>query len=224
MRGRWPAAGSFTLIEVTLGLAILVLIFGIIFQLVQMAVVGADVAAKNSLRTREVSGFFALVRQLCLDLPVRSQITLEPRTGLKGYDLVFSNAPLAILPERKDGIRSLRLALVRDAVGSGGVLVLQEVFQTTNRLNGNEPPQTNTFELMKDMVSAQWLAFDPRDGQEKTEWNDPIKPAGLKLELVRWDAGQKRTNRGIFWIPTGYGPSGQSPVDPVTRTPLAVTN
>ena len=216
---------AFTLIEVTLGMAILILIFGVIFQLVQMSVLGADAAGKNSQRSREISGLFALVRQLCLDLPVRSQILLEARRGGTGYDLVFSNAPLVILPERKDGVRSLRLALEKDPVGGGGVMVLQEVFQATNTFNQQLPPETNTFALMREVVSLAWQAGDPRQLEELREWNDPVvKPAYLKLELVRRDAGRNLTNIGIFWIPTGLSPSGQPPVDPVTRARLTATN
>ena len=216
---------AFTLIEVTLGMAILILIFGVIFQLVQMSVLGADAAGKNSQRSREISGLFALVRQLCLDLPVRSQILLEARRGGTGYDLVFSNAPLVILPERKNGVRSLRLALEKDPVGGSGVLFLQEVFLATNNFNQQLPPETNTFGLMRDVVSLAWQAGDPRQNEELREWNDPVvKPAYLKLELVRRDGGRKLTNIGIFWIPTGLSPSGQPPVDPVTLAPLTVTN
>ena len=72
---------AFTLIEVTLGMAILILIFGVIFQLVQVSVVGADDAGKYSLRNREVSGLFTLLRQVCLDLPIKSQMGLVPRSG-----------------------------------------------------------------------------------------------------------------------------------------------
>ena len=214
---------AFTLIEVTLGMAILILIFGVIFQLVQMSVLGADVAAKNSQRTREVSGLFALVRQLCLDLPVRSQLTLESRGG-RGFDLVLSNAPIAILPAQKDGFRLLRLALEKDPVGGGGVLVLQEIFQSTNAQNRQAPPQTNSFELMREVTALRWLAGDPRNPEELREWNEAVKPAYLKLVLVRRDAGRDLTNTGIFWIPTGYSPSGQPPVDPVTRIPMSATN
>lgn len=216
---------AFTLIEVTLGMAILILIFGVMFQLVQMSVLGADAAAKNSLRSREVSGLFALVRQLCLDLPVRSQIGLEPRAGGRGYDLVFSNAPLAILPEQKDGVRSLRLALQKDPVGGSAMLVMEEIFQPTNLLRRQEPAQTNTFPLMREVVSMTWLAGDPRNPDELREWNDPmVKPSYLRLVLVRRESGENSTNTGIFWIPTGLSPSGQPPVDPVTRAPLATTN
>ena len=52
MSGREFRGGrSFTLIEVTLGMAILILIFGVLFQLVQMSMLGADAAAKNSQRS-----------------------------------------------------------------------------------------------------------------------------------------------------------------------------
>lgn len=223
MKGRPPSPG-FTLIEVTLGLAILILMFGVIFQLVQMSVLGADAAGKNSLRCREVSGLFALVRQLCLDLPVRSQMVLEPRAGAGGYDLVLSNAPLAILPSPGAGNRALRFAVRKDPVGGGGLLSLQEIFEATDEMGRPLPPQTNQFTLMREIVSLSWLAGDPRNPEEVREWNDPVKPAYLKLILVRRDAGRNLTNTGIFWIPTGYSPNGQPPVDPVTRNPLVVTN
>lgn len=224
MRLFLPRARAFTLIEVTLGLAILILIFGVIFQLVQMSVLGADAAGKNSLRSREVSGLFALMRQLCLDLPVRSQLGIELRAGGGGYDLVLSNAPLAILPHAQGGTRSLRFALLKDPVGGGGVLALQEILQSTNEFNRESPPQTNTFNLMREVVALTWLAGDPRNPEEVREWQEPVKPGYLKLVLVRRDGGKNSTNTGIFWIPGGYGPNGQPPVDPVTRGPLVLTN
>lgn len=217
---------GFTLIEVTLGLAILILIFGVIFQLVQMSVLGAEAAGKNSLRSRELSGLFALMRQLCLDLPVRSQLLLELRPEGRGYDLVLSNAPVAILPGNAGGTRSLRLALRRDLIAGGNLLLLQEVLETTNEMTKVTSSQTNTFELMRDIVALTWWGGDPRNREQmdQREWSDPVKPAYLKMELVRRDAGRNLTNTGIFWIPSGYGPGGQPPVDPVTRLPLTLTN
>jgi len=216
---------GFTLIEVTLGLAILILIFGVIFQLVQMSVLGADAAARNSLRSREMSGLFALIRQLCLDLPIRSQLSLEPRPG-GGYDLVLTEAPLAILPDRDGGVTTLRLATRKNQVTGASELTLEEVFRRTNAMARMEEPVTNSFLLMKDLVSVVWLAGNPlnREKMETPQWTDVIKPAFLKLEMVRREGGGRVTNTGIFWIPTGYGPSGQPPVDPVTRFPLTVTN
>ena len=78
---------------------------------------------------------------------------------------------------------------------------------------------------MKDLVSVEWWSGDSRNKEkEQPEWNDPIKPAYLKLVLVRRDGDRKITNAGIFWIPAGYGPGGQPPVDPVTRNPITMTN
>lgn len=218
-------SAAFTLIEVTLGLAILILIFGVIFQLVQMSVLGADAAGRYSLRSREVSGLFALMRQVCLDLPIRSQLVLEKREG-DGYDLILTRAPLVILPPREGGATTLRFFTKKNPDTGDARLVLEEVFQATNEPGRIAEPETNSFVLMADVVSVDWRAGDPRnrDKMEGPGWTDPIKPAYLKLLLVRREGGRDLTNTGIFWIPTGYGPSGQPPVDPVTRMPMTVTN
>jgi len=138
---------GFTLIEVTLGLTILILIFGVIFQLVQFSVMGANAAAQASLRSREVSGLFALVRQLCLDLPVNAQLSLENRGGGRGYDLVVTNAPVAIFPERYDGVRVLAFELRKAPTGDGKDLWLVESLTRTNT-GKVEKPEVNEFRLM----------------------------------------------------------------------------
>jgi len=208
-----PGVRAFTLIEVTLGLAILILIFGVIFQLVQISMVGANEASQATRRNREVDGLFALVRQLCLDLPYRSQLSLEPRAGGgKGMDLVLSNAPAAILPDRFDGIRMLRLELKKTEGETGSTLRLVEGFQPRE----GTAAQTNLFPLMREIVDLRWSALDTRDGQEKNEWTDPVKPACLRLELARRQGNQREVFQGVFWIPTGLGPGGVVPLDPLT--------
>jgi len=205
--------GGFTLIEVTLGLAILILIFGVIFQLVQMSMLGANEATQLTRRNREVDGLFALVRQLCLDLPFRSQVLLEPGAGGgKRTDLVLSNASAAIFPDRFDGTRVLRLELRRSEGETGSTLRLVEVFQPKEGTGA----QTNLFPLMREITDLRWWALDTRDGQEKTEWNDTVKPACLRMELTRRQGSRKEKFQGLFWIPTGLGPGGLVPLDPVT--------
>lgn len=221
-------APSFTLIEVSLGMAILILIFGVIFQLVQVSVLGADAAGKYSRRNREIGGLFALVRQICLDLPVRSQLGLESVGGKSGgYELVFTNAPVAILPERFDGKRTLRFRVLPARSGTGRVLWLEEQVETAREGSANPRVETNMFPLMDDLVNVVWLAGDPRNppGQrDRADWADPVKPAYLRLDVIRREGRETRTNTGIFWIPTGYGPGGLPPVDPLTLGPLSLTN
>jgi len=223
MRCRFPAPASFTLIEVTLGLTILILIFGVIFQLVQFSVMAADEAAKSSLRSREVSGLFAFVRQLCLDLPVQSQVGLEQVRG--GQTLSLTNSPVAIFPERFGGVRVLRLELKKAGTGDGKELVLEELF-TESTTGAQKKPEVNTFRLMREVEELRWSAGDPsnRDKIDSPTWADPVKPAYLKMELVRKNGNRTVTNTGIFWIPAGMSPSGQPPVDPVFRGFPASTN
>jgi type II secretory pathway pseudopilin PulG len=215
---------AFTLIEVTLGLTILILIFGVIFQLVQFSVMGANAAAQASLRSREVSGLFALVRQLCLDLPVNAQLSLENRGGRKGYELVVTNAPVAIFPERYDGLRVLAFELRKSPTGDGKDLWLVESLTKTNTGKA-EKPEVNEFRLMGEVKSLLWEAGDPRNQEKmnRPDWNEPVKPAYLRLVLERPSGKTTLTNSGIFWIPTGLSPTGQVPIDPVTRT-LVMTN
>jgi len=223
MRSRLPAPASFTLIEVTLGLTILILIFGVIFQLVQFSVMAADEAAKSSLRSREVSGLFALVRQLCLDLPIQSQVSLEQARG--GQTLSLTNSPVAIFPEQYGGVRVLQLELKKAATGDGKDLILQEIF--TRSIDGKqEKPEINTFPLMREVEVLRWSAGDPRNQANMNfpTWAESVKPAYLKMELVRKNGKRLVTNTGIFWIPAGMSPSGQPPVDPVFRGFPASTN
>lgn len=220
MRRRKSSGGGFTLIEVTLGLTILVLIFGVIFQLVQFSVMGANASAQASLRSREVSGLFALMRQLCLDLPVQSQLGLEQTRA--GQTLSLSNAPVAIFPERYDGLRVLGFELRQAKTGDGKELWLVESLTRTNT-GKTEKPEVNEFQLMGDVGKLRWEAGDPRNQQKMDQpvWNEPVKPAYLKLTLERRAGKNTLINRGTFWIPAGMSPTGQAPMDPVTRALMA---
>jgi hypothetical protein len=214
---------GFTLIDVTLGLTILILIFWVIFQLVQFSVLGANATAQASLRSREVTGLFALVRQLCLDLPVNSQLGLENGGGRKGFELVITNAPVAIFPEQYDGIRVLGFELRKSKTGDERELWLVESLTRTNT-GKTERPEVNEFRLMEDVKELKWEAWDSRNQENRSDWNDPVKPAFLRLTLERRTGKKAFTNTALFWIPAGMSPTGQAPIDPVTRSLMANTN
>jgi len=165
-----------------------------------------------------------LVRQLCLDLPVNAQLSLENRGGRKGYELVVTNAPVAIFPERYDGLRVLAFELRKSPTGDGKDLWLVESLTKTNTGKA-EKPEVNEFRLMGEVKSLLWEAGDPRNQEKmnRPDWNEPVKPAYLRLVLERPSGKTTLTNSGIFWIPTGLSPTGQVPIDPVTRT-LVMTN
>ena len=220
---RKPGTGSFTLIEVSLGMAILILIFGVIFQLVQYSVLGAEAAGQISIRNREISGLMALVRQACLDLSPKSQLGLVPREG-KGYDLVLSNAPGLILPPDYRGVRVAEFQMRKNQAG-GMDLWLAESLLETNRqgaLTPVEPP--NRFILLRDVRSLEWTAWDTRDRKSKNEWYESNKPAVLQMKITRREGKRVRTDEAWFWIPTGLGPNGQLPKDPLSIGIAGPTN
>jgi hypothetical protein len=204
-------------------LTILILIFGVIFQLVQFSVLGANATAQASLRSREVTGLFALVRQLCLDMPVNSQLGLENRGGRKGFELVITNAPVAIFPEQYDGVRVLGFELRKSKTGDERELWLVESLTRTNT-GKTERPEVNEFRLMEDLKELKWEAWDSRNQENRRDWNDPVKPASLRLTLERQTGKKTFTNTALFWIPAGMSPAGQAPVDPVTRSLMTTTN
>jgi type II secretory pathway pseudopilin PulG len=207
--------GGFTLIEVSLGMAILILIFGVIFQLVQYSVLGAEAARQISVRNREVSGLMALVRQTCLDLSPKSTLSLVAREG-KGCDLVFSNAPSLILPADYRGIRVAEFFLRKNDRGSQDLWLAERTMETNRQggLSPTEPP--NRFLLLQDVLSLDWTVWDTRDRQPKGQWAESNKPGVLQLRMSRREGRQERFEEGWFWIPTGLGPNGQVPRDPRT--------
>jgi hypothetical protein len=83
-----------------------------------------------------------------------------------------------------------------------------------------EKPEVNEFRLMGDIQTLVWQAGDPRNQEQmnRPDWNEPVKPAYLKLVLARRAGKATVTNIGTFWIPTGISPTGQPPLDPVTRS------
>jgi len=215
--------GSFTLIEVSLGMAILTLIFAVIFQLVQYSVLGAEAAGQISIRNREVTGLMALVRQTCLDLSPKSQLALVPREG-KGYDLVLSNAPSLILPPDYRGIRVAEFRMLKNDRGSQD-LWLTETSMEANRQGGLSPAEPpNRFLLLRDVGSLEWLAWDTRDRKSKTEWSGSNKPGILQLKMTRREGARLRKDEAWFWIPTGLGPNGQVPQDPYKLSAAGATN
>jgi hypothetical protein len=149
-------------------------------------------------------------------------VGLEQTRG--GQTLSLTNAPVAIFPEQYDGVRVLQLELNKSATGDGKDLILKEIF--TRSIDGKqEKPEINTFPLMKEVQDLRWFAGDPRNQAKMASiWAESVKPAYLKMVLVRKMGKRAVTNTGIFWIPAGMSPSGQPPVDPVFRGFPASTN
>lgn len=212
-------ARSFSLVEMALGMAILVLVFGGIFNVVQGTLVSADVAERFALRGREEEGLFALMREICLGLPPQSQIRIK-----NPQDLVLTEAPVAILKASIPGQRTLHFLVENDVVDANQKnLFLEEAIVGTNEV-GQPSTNMNRFLLMDGLKEIRWIPGSPYPGQlAPQEWNEPTKPPFLRLDIVRRQSRGLSTNTAFFWIPTGYGPGGRPPLPPPNR-PQPATN
>lgn len=213
-------ARSFSLVEMALGMAILVLVFGGIFNVVQGTLVSADVAERFALRGREEEGLFTLMREICLGLPPQSQIRIK-----NPQDLVLTEAPVAILKASIPGQRILHFSLEPDPVdGNQKKLFLEETVLATNAYGQASTSAMNRFLLMDGLKEVRWIPGSPYPGQlAPREWNEPTKPPFLRLDIVRRQSRGLSTNTAFFWIPTGYGPGGRPPLPPPNR-PQPATN
>jgi len=214
-------ARAFSLVEMALGMAILVLIFGGIFNVVQGALVSAEAAESFALRAREEEGLFMLMREICLGLPPQSQIQIKnPR------NLVLTDAPVAILQSAVPGQRILQFSLEKDPVdGNQKNLFLEETILGTNNFGQPTTNAINRFLLMDNLEDVRWTAGSPNPGQPSPrEWQEAVKPPFLELEIERRQARRVTTNTAFFWIPTGYGPGGRPPLPPPNRPQPPATN
>lgn len=222
MKAAWTTRGarSFSLVEMALGMAILVLVFGGIFNVVQGTLISADVAERFALRGREEEGFFTLMREIFLGLPPQSQLQIK-----NPQDLVLTDAPVAILKASIPGQRILHFSLEPDPVdGNQKTLFLEETVLATNAYGQPSTNAINRFLLMDGLRQIRWTPGSPYPGQlAPREWNEPTKPPFVRLDIVRRQGRQLATNTAFFWIPTGYGPGGRPPLPPPNR-PQPATN
>jgi hypothetical protein len=219
--GQIDFSRSFSLVEMALGMAILVLVFGGIFNVVQGTLVSADVADSLALRAREEEGLFILMREICLGLPPQSQIQIK-----NSQDLILTDAPVAILRSGLPGQRILHFSLEKDPVdGNQKNLFLEETIVETNSYGQATTNAINRFLLMDNLKEVRWIPGSPNPGQlSSRDWQEAIKPPFLRLDVVRRQARGLSTNTAFFWIPTGYGPGGRPPLPLPNRPQPAATN
>ena len=75
--------GAFTLLEMVLGLTILVLVFGVMFRLLDGSLAAMGAARAFASQNQETSGVVAFFRAFCMELPRESSLGFKalPRSG-----------------------------------------------------------------------------------------------------------------------------------------------
>jgi len=203
-----PRGSGFTLLEMILGLTVLVLIFGVMFRLVEDSLRAMTAAQTYGRRQQEVSGLVGFFRAFCMDLPKASTLAFKKNEEA----IQFSNSQVALL---KGEFGGRVLEIYRDKKNDR--LMLEERIFDAQRPS-SRPREVVRFCLATNVTRFEWLAHDPRNPSKPVaEWKDVEKPAYLTLSFRR---GAEDV-RADFWVPYGLPPGGAvpPPSPPAGQTP-----
>lgn len=188
---------GFTLLEMVMGLTILVLVFGVMFRLLDGSLAAMKEAKFFASRHQETAGVVGFFRAFCMEMPRGSTLGFKA----KEESIRFTNSQIALLP---GGFGNRVLEFYRD--GKTDRLMLRESVDETDR-RAVRPGTWVEFCLATNVTGFAWDALDPRNGQKKTEWNDPNRPAYLTLFLKK-DGAEIRAD---LWVPSGLPAGGGGP-------------
>ena len=184
--------------EMVMGLTILVLVFGVMFRLLDGSLAAMGEARVFASRQQETAGVVGFFRAFCMELPRESSLGFKRN----GESIQFTNSQVALLP---GGFGSRVLEFYRDKKTDR--LMLRESVGETDRRAGR-PGTWVEFCLATNVTGFAWAAHDPRNPQQSfAEWADPNRPAYLTLFLKK-DGEEIRAD---FWVPSGLPAGGGVP-------------
>jgi len=190
--------GGFTLLEMVMGLTILVLVFGVMFRLLDGSLAAMKEAKFFASRHQETAGVVGFLRAFCMELPRGSTLGFKE----KEESIRFTNSQIALLP---GGFGNRVLEFYRD--GKTDRLMLRESVNETDR-RAARPGTWVEFCLATNVTGFAWAAHDPRNPQKSfAEWIDPNRPAYLTLFLKK-DGEEIRAD---LWVPSGLPAGGGVP-------------
>jgi len=192
-------SSGYLLLEVLLALAVLSIVVGMVFQIIQTALkVTADIDFLQT-QQRKVDGITELLRRNFDSMP--QSCVFQTRKINGSVELIFRSAPFNFSWVRIGAnFGTVVLASRPQADGRLALSVLQE---SGNALDsyvdaGNE--KAEWFPLMNDVEELSWRFFDVVTGKWSPEWpNTAVKPNLVQLTFKL--AGRNHTERCVFRWP-----------------------
>jgi hypothetical protein len=201
-----PAGGSvqssgYLLLEVLLALAVLTLVVGMVFRVIQTTVKAtADI---NFLQTqqRKVDGISELLRRNFESMP--ATCLFQTRKGNGSLELVFRYAPFNFSWVRAGA--NFGTVVLAGRPQPDGRLALSVLQESGNSLDsyidaGNEK-KAEWFPLMNDVEQLNWRFYSAGTGKWLSDWPDIATKPNL-VELTFKLAGRNHTERCVFRWPT----------------------
>ncbi|HWB59414.1 MAG TPA: prepilin-type N-terminal cleavage/methylation domain-containing protein [Chthoniobacteraceae bacterium] len=194
------ARRAFTLMEVMLALAILTLLVGSLFGIVDATFRATQSLRDRQDRNRETSAFLSLCRKTFANLPATA--SFQARVVSAGQhsstELIFRNAPgLLDWGGNENAYASTILGVRVDAGGFLGIGILQGTdAQTDAYLDGGDAPRPWLI-LLSEFHDVKWEFYDPGSAMWENDWtNTSARPTYARLTLAA--AGE--TNEYVFRV------------------------
>lgn len=192
---------AFTLIEVTLAMAILALLAGALYAMVDATIRATSELNTRQNRSQQVRGLIELCHKTFRSLPVNSTMEVRIVEQRQNYvpEIVFRNAPGLFTWGEPDAEQTSTILGVRPQVGG---LVSLSLLQDSDQeigsyLLGGSPKQP-WLPLITGLRKVEWRLYDPRTGGWLKEWKEPsFRPALVELTLTLEEGVQ----RYVFWVP-----------------------
>jgi len=192
---------AFTLLEVTLAMAILVLLAGAVYAMVDASIRGTSELETRQNRLQQVSGFLNLCRKTFRSLPATALFETRIIRQGEAYvpELIFRNCP-GLFQWGNAGNTSISTILgARPRVG--GLLdlsILQDSEVEISSYMTGGTAKRPWLALMPDVRNVEWRFYDTRTQVWSKEWKEPnFRPAFAELTLTTEEGAGKY----VFWIP-----------------------
>lgn len=203
---------GFTLLEVILGLALIVLLIGGIYAIAAASLQMSHSVVENQAEEMHLHSFVNLLRRNIEGLPGNSRIRMEaPDSAGGGYhsEFVFEEYPLAFSWSNvAAGSRIVILATEKDPLGGirFRVRYLNEEEAEAFESGSLQADDGISLELLDGVRSALWRFYDTQTEEWVEEWpNSNQRPSMIELNFEFFDGSEP--TRAVFWIPVVADPA-----------------
>ncbi len=203
---------GFTLLEVILGLALIVLLIGGIYSIAAASLQMSNSVVENQAEEMHVHSFVNLLRRNIEGLPGNARIKMEaPDTagGVYNSQFVFEEYPLAFSWSNvAAGSRIVILATEKDVRGGirFRVRYLNEEEVEAYESGSLGPDDGISLELLDGVRAVLWRFYDVQTDEWVEEWpNSNQRPSMIELNFEFFDGSAP--TRAVFWIPVVADPA-----------------
>jgi prepilin-type N-terminal cleavage/methylation domain-containing protein len=203
---------GFTLLEVILGLALIVLLIGGIYSIAAASLQMSNSVVENQASEMHLHSFVNLLRRNIEGLPGNARLRMEaPDTagGVYHSELVLEEYPLAFSwANVAAGSRIVILATEKDPLGGirFRVRYLNEEDAEAYESGNLGADDGIGLELLDGVRAALWRFYDTQTEEWVEEWpNSNQRPSMIELNFEFYDGSEP--TRAVFWIPVVADPA-----------------